>query len=233
MKFTNQGPIKSAFLIIILMSLVINMNIGLAAEPQTLPKQSGAILSASDWQLDSTWTLENDELVSNGFGQAVQAMSCEEGLAALRFSIKSMNGEMYAILSTNGKDRYSINFSGNESRLFSVGLIQMTGADTEDRLLKARSIDYDMSQDIAVEIGFEEGGIMVYVNQGQDKSTEELLIDSADLASGLSYFVPDGLAFETTNNTHVRMGDVEIVCAPVFQEQAPPDLGDIEYKRPA
>jgi len=225
--------LKSILPILILMYLGATMNLGLAALPPIdSPQQATTNQASPIWQLDHAWTINNGELVGRGPGLAIYEGFCEGALSTLKFKIKDLAGCLHANLNMDEPDKYAVSFSRNETGTLSVDLIKETGStSTTINILEGQSIDYETPQDLPVEIVSKDNRIQVYVFKTEQEELARVpLIDYLDTGS----LTPGKIAIETLNDSNALISDIEVVCTSTFQEdEAPPNLGTIHYKRPA
>jgi len=223
MNIINGSKKFLAIVIIFMMASITNS--GLAAQ------DSAASQESSTWVLEPAWKLENDVLIAEDTGRAIYAAPCQEALSSIDFTLQQLSGSLQVILASNGQDQYAVEFSSNGSGKLALGLLKID-PNAALQLLGEQSLNYSPDSPLAAKIMLQDMHIQVYLTQsGQNEPTSSPAIDYSNSE------VLSQMAFQSMVNSKTRISDINVVCnqAPQMNgddEEQPPDLGPISYKRP-
>lgn len=223
MKIINRSKKFLAIVIVLMMASITNS--GLAIQ------DSAANQESSTWHLEPTWKQENDVLIAEGAGGAVYAAPCQEALSSIDFTLQQLSGNLQVILASKGQDQYAVEFSNNGSGKLGLSLLEVD-PNAAFQLLRRQSLDYSLNSPLAAKILLQDMHIQVYLTQpGQNGPSTSPAIDYSNSE------VLSQMAFQSMANSKTRISDINVVCdqAPQMNgddEEQPPDLGPISYKRP-
>jgi hypothetical protein len=232
-------PHLSWFLIPIVIGVFISIGLHLSvAEICSAMQQEQSLSSIANtsWQLDGGWTniigSNGSELVAIGRGRAYYKDACAENAQTIKFRLKSLIGELQSNINIRGSDRYVIGFFNDENGLLSTYLFKQVGNPPPSKdYYRGRSIIYNSTEEFQVDFISLNNRVQTFIYKpGQRPEETQPVID---------YYDPDpllqgGIAFESLNDSKVRLNDFEVFCPlPYTEEEEPLDLGPINFKRPA